>query len=348
MSQALAIKYRPKTFDDLTEQKAIVAILENQLSTNSVKHAYLFVGSAGTGKTTSARIFASMINGGKGTPIELDAASNNSVDDIRKLCDDAQTQALDAEYKVFIIDECHSLSNQAWQAFLKTLEEPPAKSIFVFCTTDPQKIPNTILSRVQRYNFSRISHEGIVKRLVEILKMEYRSTTGANDVAISVEKEALDYIAKIADGGMRDAITLMDKCLSYNENLTMSNVTEALGLVDYKVMFDLCHSILNRKEESIIDTVNDIYYSGIDLKLFCKLFFEFVLDLTIYEVTKDLSNTKIPNSWLNYLENWFSTADWAVVRILLETMLSLNSEIKWEQNPKPLVIAKLMILVDNL
>ena len=156
---SLAVKYRPTCFSDLTEQKAVVSILTNQIETNTIKHGYLFCGGAGTGKTTSARIFANMINNGSGEPIELDAASNNSVDDIRALTEDAQTQSLDCEYKVFIIDECHSLSNQAWQAFLKTLEEPPAKSIFIFCTTDPQKIPNTILSRVQRYNFSRISHE---------------------------------------------------------------------------------------------------------------------------------------------------------------------------------------------
>lgn len=172
MSQALAIKYRPKTFEDLTEQQAIVAILENQLSTNSVKHAYLFVGGAGTGKTTSARIFANKINKGQGEPIELDAASNNSVDDIRRITEQATKKSLDSEYKVFILDEVHVLSNQAWQAMLKTLEEPPAKSIFILCTTNPEKIPATILSRVQRYNFQRISHEGIVERLFHILECE--------------------------------------------------------------------------------------------------------------------------------------------------------------------------------
>lgn len=172
MSKSLAIKYRPTKFSDLTEQSAVVSILTNQIETNTIKHGYLFCGGAGTGKTTSARIFASMINNGCGTPIELDAASNNSVEDIRRLTEDAQTQSIDSEYKVFVIDECHSLSNQAWQAMLKTLEEPPAKAIFIFCTTNPEKIPQTILSRVQRYNFQRISHEGIVNRLKYIIEEE--------------------------------------------------------------------------------------------------------------------------------------------------------------------------------
>lgn len=170
--QALALKYRPKTFDDVSEQGAVKAILQNQIDTNTIKHGYLFTGPAGCGKTTAARIFANEINHGLGLPIELDAASNNSVDDIRRICDEAQTKALDSEFKVFILDEVHSLSNQAWQAFLKTLEEPPAKAIFILCTTNPEKIPATILSRVQRYNFQKISQKGIVDRLTYILEQE--------------------------------------------------------------------------------------------------------------------------------------------------------------------------------
>ena len=170
--RALATKYRPMSFDDVTEQGAIKIILQEQIDSHSVKNGYLFVGSAGTGKTTCARIFAKEINNGEGVPIEMDAASNNSVEDVRSIIAQAQTKSLDSEYKIFIIDECHSLSNSAWQAMLKTLEEPPAKSIFIFCTTDPQKIPKTILSRVQRYDFQRISQKGIVDRLKYVLKEE--------------------------------------------------------------------------------------------------------------------------------------------------------------------------------
>lgn len=170
--QSLAIKYRPKTWNDVTEQSAIKTILEQQLQSNTVKNAYLFCGGAGTGKTTCARIFANEINKGQGNPIEMDAASNNSVDDVRAIIQQAKTKSLDSEYKVFIIDECHSLSNTAWQAMLKLIEEPPAKSIFIFATTDPQKIPKTILSRVQRYDFQRLTMKGICDRLIHIIDKE--------------------------------------------------------------------------------------------------------------------------------------------------------------------------------
>ena len=171
-TKALAIKYRPKKWDDVTEQNSTKIILQQQLESGEVKNAYLFCGPAGCGKTTCARIFADDINKGEGNPIELDAASNNGVDDVRNIIQQAKTKSLDSEYKIFIIDECHALSNSAWQAMLKIIEEPPAKSIFIFCTTNPERIPKTILSRVQRYDFNRISTEGIVNRLKYILEQE--------------------------------------------------------------------------------------------------------------------------------------------------------------------------------
>ena len=171
---SLAVKYRPKDFSDLTEQGAIKDILTNQIETKTFQHGYLFTGPAGTGKTTSARIFANMINQGKGTPIEVDAASNSGVDNIRQIIDDAKKKPLDAEYKIFIIDECHALSSGAWQAMLKLLEEPPKFSIFILATTNPEKIPPTILSRVQRFQFNKISTDGIYQRLKYIIESENR------------------------------------------------------------------------------------------------------------------------------------------------------------------------------
>ena len=335
MSKALAIKYRPQTFEDLTEQSAVVTILTNQIETNTIKHGYLFCGGAGTGKTTSARIFANMINKGAGTPIELDAASNNSVEDIRRLTEDAQTQSIDSEYKVFVIDECHSLSNQAWQAMLKTLEEPPSKAIFIFCTTNPEKIPQTILSRVQRYNFQRISQEGIVQRLLYILRCE-----GA--IASTHLVEAVEYIAKIADGGMRDAITLMDKCLSFSSDLTVENVIKALGVADYNTMFDLNNAFFENDKTKLIKIVSDVYSSGMDLKLFIKTYFEFLLDLNVYCLTKDLSMTKIPEIWVDEM-NSYGSHEWSVSNNLLTYITDLQSSIKWEQNPKAVIIAKFIL-----
>ena len=339
MSKALAIKYRPQTFEDLTEQSAVVTILTNQIETNTIKHGYLFCGGAGTGKTTSARIFANMINKGAGTPIELDAASNNSVEDIRRLTEDAQTQSIDSEYKVFVIDECHSLSNQAWQAMLKTLEEPPAKAIFIFCTTNPEKIPQTILSRVQRYNFQRISQEGIVTRLEYILTREISTV-------MPEYKDALEYIAKIADGGMRDAITLMDKCLSFSSDLTVENVIKALGVADYNTMFDLNNAFFENDKPKLIKIVSDVYSSGMDLKLFIKNYFEFLLDLNVYCLTKELSMTKIPEIWVDEMKS-YGSHEWSVSNNLLTYITDLQSSIKWEQNPKAVIIAKFILFEED-
>ena len=337
MSKALAIKYRPQNFSQLTEQSAVVTILTNQIETNTIKHGYLFAGGAGTGKTTSARIFANMINKGAGTPIELDAASNNSVEDIRRLTEDAQTQSIDSEYKVFVIDECHSLSNQAWQAMLKTLEEPPSKSIFIFCTTNPERIPQTILSRVQRYNFQRISLLGVMTRLQNILIWEKEE--GQN---ITFDIEAIQYIAKIADGGMRDAITLMDKCLSFSSDLTVENVIKALGVTDYNTMFDLNNAFFENDKTKLIKIVSDVYSSGMDLKLFIKTYFEFLLDLNVYCLTKDLSMTKIPEIWVDEMKS-YGNHEWSVSNNLLTYITDLQSSIKWEQNPKAVIIAKFIL-----
>ena len=157
MNDSLAVKYRPQTFDEVIGQDIIVKILKRQLEINDFSHAYLFCGPSGDGKTTLARIFAKELNHGYGSPIEMDAASNNGVDNVRAIIEDSRQRAIDAEYKVIIIDECHAITNQGWQAFLKCIEEPSMYTVFIFCTTDPQKIPATIQNRVMRFNLSRIA-----------------------------------------------------------------------------------------------------------------------------------------------------------------------------------------------
>ena len=339
MGKSLAVKYRPKSWSEVSEQDSVCKILNNQIDTNTIRNGYLFVGGAGTGKTTCARIFANQINKGQGAPIELDAASNNSVEDIRKLIEQAQTQSLDSEYKTFIIDECHSLSNQAWQAMLKTLEEPPAKSVFIFCTTNPEKIPATILSRVQRFNFQRISQDGVVKRLDYILEQEIKENDN-----IQYQMSAIELIAKIADGGMRDAITLMDKCLSYSEILSVETVINALGIADYDTMLKLTEVVNAKDVKEIITILNNVYSSGIDLRQFIKNYFEFILDANIYSVTGNEDMVKLPDRIIRKLE---SSLNSEIYFDLLEFLVDLQGKIKWAQNVKAVVISEFMLFVER-
>ena len=345
--QTLAVKYRPNTFDDVMEQESVKVILQQQLQSNEVKNAYLFCGGAGTGKTTCARIFANEINGGKGNPVEMDAASNSGVEDVRNIIQQAQTRSLDSEYKVFIIDECHSISNTGWQAFLKLIEEPPAKSIFIFCTTDPQKIPKTILSRVQRYDFQRISQYGIVNRLHDILvseqKEDYYNSGKAS--GITYKGEALEYIAKIADGGMRDAITLMDKCLSYADELTLENVIKALGTVDYETMIRLTDCLLTMNGEEVVKIIEGVHAAGKDVKQFIKLYMQFLLDVNKFLIGCGWDYINIPQlpEYEKWLESIVDPEAIGYIKNLLSTIINLNTDIKFSTAPKYDVEAVLLI-----
>ena len=325
--KALALKYRPETFDDVVEQKAIRQILQEQVATKTHKHAYLFTGGAGTGKTTCARILANEINAGKGKPIEIDAASNNGVDDVREIINDAKFKALDSEYKVYILDECHMFSTGAWNAMLKLIEEPPAKTIFIFCTTDPQKIPATILSRVQRYDFQRITYGAILERLCYIAEQE----------GVEYEKSALEYIAKLAEGGMRDAITMLDKCLSFSKDvLTLKDVVEALGTVDYDTMFEILGFLLARKTVPLLAKIDTIHKSGVDLKQFMKQFGWFVLDVCKYQKLGNFEYLQIPEIYERQMEQLMEFQESNLLEIL-HKVLEVNNLIRWEVNAKALI-----------
>lgn len=341
--EALAVKYRPKVFEDMTEQSAIKDILMNQLETKTFQHGYLFTGPAGTGKTTSARIFANMINAGKGNPIEVDAASNSGVDNIRQIIEDAKRKPLDAEYKIFIVDECHSLSNGAWQALLKTLEEPPKFTIFIFCTTDPQKVPATILSRVQRYNFQKISNEGIVKRLEHICVLENSQDYNDPDLRdigdIIRYPEALEYIAKVCNGGMRDAITLLDKCLSLSHDLTLENVLKTIGAEDYDTFILFLTALQNKEKETAITTIENVYNAGKDVKQFMKDFAKFILEVEKYALYKNFEYISLPNTLENELEQLIDDSLFDV----MDFVVSLNSQIKWDSDPKTLIELSILI-----
>lgn len=290
---SLAVKYRPNDFNSVCSQEAIIRILTQQLNKHEIKNCYLFCGASGCGKTTIARIFANLINNHIGTPIEIDGASNNGVDNVKQICKAAQERAIDGEYKVYIIDECHSLSNQAWQAFLKTIEEPPKYTIFIFCTTDPQKIPATILNRVMRLNFTRIGYNKVKERLNYICNCE--NYTNFDD--------AVDYIAKLSDGGMRDAIAYLEKVASYSTDLTLDNVLNALGNYSYETFFNLINFIIDGKEADMLNILQAFYDEGNDLKLFVNQFFNFILDINKYIIFNNMSMLKIPNTMENYIKN---------------------------------------------
>lgn len=328
----LAVKYRPKNWDDVTEQKSIKTILKNQLATGEIKNAYLFCGGAGTGKTTCARIFANEINHGEGNPIEMDAASNSGVDDVRNIIQQAQTKSINSDYKVFIIDECHSISNTGWQAFLKLLEEPPATSIFIFCTTDPQKIPKTILSRVQRYDFQRISQNGIFDRLMKILQMEDIPQLQGNSLV-----DAVDYIAKIADGGMRDAITMLDQCLAYSTELTVETVMNALGLESTDQMQELATALMRYDFTAAVNVIERVHSSGHDLKQFIKSFLAFLIN--VEKSRCGCADDYVDLPMTDKLIVWISSLDADFIQRVISFILHLNYDIKWETNPKMLIEA---------
>ena len=334
----LAIKFRPQSFDDLTEQTTIKDILTNQVETNTFQHAYLFTGPAGTGKTTSARIFANMLNKGeKSDVIEIDAASNSGVDKIRTVIDDSKKRSIISEYKVYIVDECHSLSNESWQAMLKLLEESPKYSVFILCTTDPQKIPNTIMSRVQRYQFNKISVSGIVKRLEYILQAEGYKLNGSDK---SYSKEAVEYIAKLASGGMRSAITLMDKCLSLDNNLTLENVLNVVGTGSYDTFFNMLEGLIEHTEVPV-QTIDETFEAGKDVKIFMKEFAKFVLEVEKYSIYNSFEHITIPQIYEEQLKSIVDKS--SSLPDILELVFNINNQVKWDNDPKTLI--ELMLLI---
>lgn len=286
--QALYRKFRPLYFEDVKGQDAIVTTLKNQIRAERIGHAYLFCGTRGTGKTTLAKIFARAVNCQQpvdGSPcgecetcqsirnqtsmnvIEIDAASNNGVDNIREIVDEVQYSPTEGKYKVYIIDEVHMLSTGAFNALLKTLEEPPEYVIFILATTEAHKIPITILSRCQRYDFKRITIDTIADQLRELLEKEN----------VEAEEKAVRYIAKAADGSMRDGLSLLDQCIAFylGETLTYDKVLEVLGAVDTEVFNRLFEIFLKDQPVEALELLEELVMEGRDLP-------QFITDFTWY------------------------------------------------------------------
>ena len=331
----LATKYRPKKFENIVCQDNVKIVLQNQIDTNEFKQAYLFCGSAGTGKTTSARIFANEINKGEGRIIEIDGASNNGVDNIRNLIDNCKMKSLDGTYKVFIIDEVHMLSIGAFNALLKILEEPPKGTIFILCTTDPQKIPATILSRVQRFDFKRIPTQRIMNRLTYILEKENQTRTEQ----IEYTDEALHYTAQLAEGGMRDAITKLDTVLGFTHNITSAAVIQCLGLTSTAFILEVLDNIVRKSPQDMLGAIDSLFLEGKDLKLFVKDSIRTILDVIKYSMS---GYYNLSESYKTKVDNIIQQCSYGKLLTILDAYNSLYYKIRYEHNPKILIESELL------
>lgn len=300
---ALYRKWRPAAFDEVKGQDHIVTTLKNQIKNDRIGHAYLFCGTRGTGKTSVAKIFAKAVNcanpvdgnpcgecevcravaaGASMNVIEIDAASNNGVDNIREIKEEVAYPPTQGRFKVYIIDEVHMLSIGAFNALLKTLEEPPAYVIFILATTEAHKIPITILSRCQRYDFKRISIDTISSRLSELMKAE----------GITADERALRYVAKAADGSMRDALSLLDQCLAFymGQELKYENVLDVLGAVDTEVFSDFFRGVIEGDAIGLIHKLEQIIIDGRDLSQFVNDFTWYLRNLMLLQSAADASD----------------------------------------------------------
>ncbi len=318
----LALKYRPATFNEVVGQDEIVSILDYQIKTHTTKNSYLFTGPSGCGKTTVARIFANVINNYVGTPIEIDAATNTGVDNVRNIVNEASFKSIATPFKVFIIDECHMLSMGAWNALLKLLEEPPAHCVIILCTTDPQKVPITILTRVQRFDFGRIPDDIIVERLKLIVEGEKTKRD------IVIDDESLYYIAEKSNGGMRTAIGILDKCLDMSLTVDTELIVNVLGIINDEILYNLFFAITNKYYEGVFKELSNLYIKGKDLKILIKN----LISVAVHTIKQYL----------------VQKLDVSVYTALLEELVFLSNDIKYESDPYILIQASFILFMDRL
>ena len=296
--KALYRTYRPQTFEDVAGQSHVTITLKNAIKENRIAHAYLFAGPRGTGKTTIAKILAKAINctgdhppcnecpnckaitqGDHPDVIEIDAASNNGVNEVRDLIDKVKYAPINAKYKVYIIDEVHMMTPEAFNALLKTLEEPPAHIVFILATTEPHKILPTIISRCQRFDFKRVDEHDIISRLEYVLKEEN----------VEYDEESLEIISKLADGGMRDALSILEQCLAYDRHLTVENINKVYGLLANDEKIRLIKLLLTKDMKNVLKTLDHMMSLSIDLKRLTQDLIDVLKDVIIFKNTQDLS-----------------------------------------------------------
>lgn len=344
MYQALYRKYRPNNFSDVTGQEIIIKTLKNAVENNKISHAYLFTGPRGTGKTSIAKILAKTVNCNDlkdSTPcdkcvnctqinsktstdiIEIDAASNNGVDEIREIRNKVNLVPSTGKYKVYIIDEVHMLTTGAFNALLKTLEEPPSHAIFILATTEPHKIPATIMSRCQRFDFKRIPNEKIVLRLKYIVEQEN----------LSVDEEALYEIARISDGGMRDSISLLDQLVSYNPvNANIDDVHEINGSLSNKRLKAFITNILNKDITNVLNDIDEFYSNGKSLIKITESIINFLKNVLLLKVSRDYLLSKVDE-----ISDYEEVLKMASIEQITELITKFNNEIndiKISSDPK--------------
>ena len=355
---ALYRKFRPAEFSEVKGQEHIVTTLQNQIKANRIGHAYLFCGTRGTGKTSIAKIFAKAVNcespvdgspcgecqtcksiaaGTSMNVIEIDAASNNGVDNIREIRENVAYSPTEGKYKVYIIDEVHMLSIGAFNALLKTLEEPPEYVIFILATTEAHKIPITILSRCQRYDFKRITAETICARLRELMDKE----------SVEVEEKALRYIAKAADGSMRDALSLLDQCIAFylGKKLTYDNVLEVLGALDTDVYSSLLRKIIKKDIPAVMADVEAIVMQGRELSQFVTEFIQYLRNLMFVQSADHLEDfLEVSSENLAQLKEEAKMIDPESLMRYIRVFSELSGQMKYSTQKRVLVEVALIKL----
>ena len=355
MHKALYRVYRPKNFSDVIGQEHIVRTLKNQIENNNVGHAYLFCGTRGTGKTSTAKIFSRAVNctnlhndepcnecencreileDKNMDVVEIDAASNNSVDDIRELRENVKYSPAKAKYKVYIIDEVHMLSQGAFNALLKTLEEPPSYVIFILATTEPHKIPATILSRCQRFDFKRVTVKDISSRMRYICEKE----------GIEADEKALNLIARNSQGALRDALSILDQCISFEGNkISYNDVIELLGSVNIEQLFDLAESIIKEDTRKSLQILNDFIIWGKDVRNLVNDLIDHFRNLMVCKISNDLDEIiSLPEETIDLLKQQAETIDTNNLIRILNILSEAQDGMKISSNPRVLMEVTMM------